>query len=179
MKINKDFVMGMVIGKATTWLIIILMMLLSGKSFGQDKMWSSEADLSKNDTLIFLRGTSSRLHDTLNGYRVSKDLEILTWDSLDGDYDRGLMWDFRCEEILFSYLEERTVHHIYDDDNDYCECEGVYYTSILKDRHVKKILNTKGSGYMFTSFAVYEGDYFFFISSEINGKTRNRLIKFE
>jgi hypothetical protein len=142
-------------------------------------MWDSKADLTQIDTLVFLNGTSSRLHDTINSHRQSKGLETLKWDSIPGNYERGLMWDFRCEEILTGFLDTKKVHYVFGENNDYCECEGVYVDDIIGDRVVNKILNKEGGGYMFTSFAVYGDIYFFLIVTEINGQIRDRLIKFE
>jgi len=160
-------------------LLYVLILLTSTPSFGQEieeysRMWFNTADTTRMDSLIFMTGTSNRIHNSINADREHP----LRWDSIPGDYERGIMWDYHFEDLLVKHIDSSKVHIIFNIDNKYSEDENIYWDAIQRDPYIRKMLK-KDKGYMFTSFVQYGKTYFFFIITEINGHVRSKIIEFE
>lgn len=150
--------------------LLLLFSVLAFTSYSQDYMWLSGADTTKKDTIVFLTGTSDRLHQYINESREHK----LEWDSVPGDFERTFMWNYRCDEILVDHLDNTKLHVIINQENSCAECERENLELIIKS--AKKQLK-KGKGYLFVSFINYGNEYYCYIITDINNKVRPQLYK--
>jgi len=156
-------------------ILIIILLSISNILLSQETIWIDGADTTQKDTLIFLTGVSKRIHEKINSLRETP----LLWDSVPGDFESYMLWDYRCEDIIINSLDNNKKHIIFDIYTEHHKCEDVYVNDILQDGDVKKIIKGKKSGYMFTSFSVYGEKTFFVLITEINKKQKTTLIEFE
>ena len=154
---------------------MVMLLFIYNTSLSQDTMWISGADTTQKDTVVFMTGISKRVHEKINSIRETP----LLWDSVPGDLDSYMLWDYRCEDIIVNSLDNQKLHVIFDVYTEYCDCEDEYVNDILQDTDVKKVIKGKKSGYMFTSFILYGNKRFFVLITEIKKKQKILLIEFE